>query len=62
MGEYGDLSLIELIPAGLKVLAKSSQLTNPAWTPPTITGSKIFLRDRKSIVALDTSGKRHFNE
>jgi outer membrane protein assembly factor BamB len=55
VSEDGDLSLIDLSPAGLKILAKSSQLTSPAWTPPTIVGSMIFLRDRKSIVALDTA-------
>jgi outer membrane protein assembly factor BamB len=55
MSEDGDLSLIDLSPTGLKVLAKSSQLVSPAWTPATIAGSKIFIRDRKSIQALDTA-------
>jgi outer membrane protein assembly factor BamB len=55
MSEDGDLSLLELSPGGLKVLAKSSQLVSPAWTPATIAGSKIFIRDRKSIQALDTA-------
>ncbi len=55
VSEDGDLNLIELSPAGLKIIAKSSQLSSPAWTPPTIVGSMVFLRDRKSIVALDTA-------
>jgi hypothetical protein len=28
-------------------------LTQTAWTPPTLAGSKLYLRDRKTILALD---------
>ena len=39
--------------ASLKVLAKVRFLTPNAWTVPTLAGTKLFLRDRATIMALD---------
>ncbi len=30
-------------------------MTENAWTPPTLVGTKLYVRDRKNIVALDLS-------
>jgi hypothetical protein len=35
------------------VHARSTVLTSNAWTPPTLVGSTLYVRDRKEIVALD---------
>jgi hypothetical protein len=35
------------------VLSQVSLLQNIAWTPPTLVGTHLYLRDRKTIVALD---------
>jgi outer membrane protein assembly factor BamB len=51
--EDGKLYLIRLAPEGMKILAESQQLASPAWTPPTLSGSRLFLRDTKSIMALE---------
>jgi outer membrane protein assembly factor BamB len=53
LDEEGTLALVEATPAGLKVLAKESILQSPSRTPPTLSGSKLYLRDRKSLMALD---------
>ena len=53
LDEEGKLALANFNPDGVKVLAESSQLTNPAWTPPTLSGTTLFIRDRVSVIALD---------
>jgi outer membrane protein assembly factor BamB len=55
--EDGTLALIEAMPAGLKVLAKEPLLQRISWTPPTLSGSTLYLRDRKSLMALDLTAK-----
>ena len=53
LDEDGVLALVTLSPEGMKVISKASILTNLAWTPPTLDGTKLYARDRKTIVALD---------
>jgi outer membrane protein assembly factor BamB len=57
LDEEGMLALIDATPAGLRVLAKESILQSTARTPPTLSGSKLYLRDRKSLMALDLAAK-----
>ena len=58
LDEDGTLALIDTTPAGLRVLAKVSLLQRASWTPPTLSGSKLYLRDRKSLMALDLAAKQ----
>lgn len=51
--EDGHLALATVSPAGLKVISKFSLLRNLAWTAPTLVGTKIYVRDRQTIAALD---------
>ncbi len=51
--EDGGVALAQLSPEGAKVLSKTTLLTNNAWTPPSLAGTKLYVRDRKSMVALD---------
>jgi outer membrane protein assembly factor BamB len=54
LDEDGKLAMVKLTPGGLKVLAESAtELSNPAWTPPTLSGTTLFLRDRATAIALD---------
>lgn len=53
LDEDGQLALVSLSPQGMKVLAKTALLERTAWTPPTLAGTKLYVRDRKMIVALD---------
>jgi hypothetical protein len=53
LDEDGTLALVTVSPEGLKILAQTQALTINAWTPPTLAGSRLFIRDRKNIRALD---------
>lgn len=51
--EDGGLTLASMSPEGAKVLSKASLFSHNAWTPPSLAGTKLYVRDRKSIMALD---------
>jgi outer membrane protein assembly factor BamB len=53
LDEDGQLALVDLSPQGMKVRAKAAVLDRTAWTPPTLAGTNLYLRDRKMIMALD---------
>jgi outer membrane protein assembly factor BamB len=49
----GTLALCRATPQKFEVLAKASVLQSIAWTPPTLVGTRLYLRDRKTIAAYD---------
>ena len=53
LDEDGTLGLVTVSPTGLQVLTKAPILDHLAWTPPTLVGTKLFVRDRKTIAAFD---------
>jgi outer membrane protein assembly factor BamB len=53
LDEDGRLSLVTVSPAGPQVLARADVLSRNSWTPPTLTGTRLYVRDRKVIRALD---------
>jgi outer membrane protein assembly factor BamB len=55
LDEDGNLALATATPTELKVISKVSVLKNLAWTVPTLVGTKLYLRDRRTITALDLS-------
>ena len=55
LDEDGNLALATASPTELKVISKASVLKNLAWTVPTLVGTKLYLRDRHTIAALDLS-------
>ena len=55
LDEDGNLALATVSPAGLKVISKVSLMKNLAWTAPTLVGTKLYLRDRQTIMAVDLS-------
>lgn len=56
LDEDGTLGLATVSPQGLKVLARASVLENVAWTPPTLAGTTLYVRDRKNIAAFNLGG------
>jgi outer membrane protein assembly factor BamB len=52
LDEDGRLALATASPEGLKVHAKAELLQNNAWTAPTLVGDRLYVRDRKRIMAL----------
>ena len=53
LDEDGTLGLATVSPQGLKVLARAEVLSNVAWTPPTLAGTTLYVRDRKNIAAFN---------
>ena len=49
----GTLALCRVTPQKFELLAKASVLQSIAWTPPTLVGTRLYLRDRKTIAAYD---------
>ncbi len=54
LDEDGTLSLAKVGPKGIEIISKVEQLLKEkAWTVPTLAGKTLYLRDNKSILALD---------
>lgn len=53
LDENGLLVLAEPKDDALNVLAQAQVFTGRAWTAPSLSGSHLYLRDRKEVVALD---------
>jgi outer membrane protein assembly factor BamB len=53
LDEDGNVAIATPGEAGLTVHAKAQVLGAQSWTVPTLCGTKLYLRDRKQIVALD---------
>ena len=53
LDEDGTLGLATVSPDGLKVLARAPVLQNISWTPPTLIGTTLYVRDRKSVAAFN---------
>ena len=51
--EDGDLAIASVGDQGLEVHAQTPLLTENAWTPPTLVGTTLYVRDRRNILALD---------
>lgn len=49
----GTLALCKVSPEKLEVLSKASVLQSIAWTPPTLVGTRLYVRDRRTIAAFD---------
>jgi len=49
----GQLALVELSPEGMQVLAQTEVVDGETWTVPTLVGTKLFLRDQRSIRAIE---------
>jgi outer membrane protein assembly factor BamB len=53
LDEDGALGLATVSPEGLKVLTRADVMTKTSWTVPTLVGTKLYLRDRKNMLALE---------
>jgi outer membrane protein assembly factor BamB len=52
LDEDGNLALCNCC-RGLKVVSKAPLFESNAWTPPTLVGTKLYARDRKSMAAVE---------
>lgn len=55
--QNGTLRILRPNGDGMKVAAEAELLSEPSWTPPTVVGDLVLLRDKEKIVALDMSAK-----
>jgi hypothetical protein len=53
LDQDGYLMLADPSPKGFKVAAKAKLLTRISWTPPVLVGTKVYLRDRATLMAVD---------
>jgi outer membrane protein assembly factor BamB len=53
LDEDGVLALVTPGPAGLNVHSRADVLSGRAWTVPTVVGTRVYLRDRAVIKALE---------
>ncbi len=59
LDEDGDLAVTTTSPEGLTIHARAGVLKKNVWSFPTLVGSRLYIRDRKKITAVelgDTSG------
>ena len=55
LDEDGVLGLATVSPDGLEVQARAEIFSGRSWTAPTLVGTRLYMRDRKQMVALDLS-------
>jgi outer membrane protein assembly factor BamB len=53
LDEEGTLALASASPSGLSVHARAKVLAKNAWTAPTLLGTRLYLRDRATVKALE---------
>ena len=53
LDEDGALGLATVSPQGLKVMSRTDVLQHLSWTPTTLAGTTLYVRDRKSIAAFN---------
>ncbi len=49
----GQLALVRLSPEGLTILSQAQITDRKTWIPPTLVGTRLFVRDDRSIRALE---------
>lgn len=55
LDEGGTLTLARVSPQEMEVLASAQVTESISWTLPTLVGTRLYLRDKKQILALDLS-------
>lgn len=53
VSENGDVSLVEVSPQAGEIRSTAKLLDEFAWTPPTVVGHTLYLRDKTKIMALN---------
>lgn len=56
LDEDGTLGLVKLSPSGLTEISRASVMDATSWTAPTLVGTRVYLRDRENMVALNLGG------
>jgi outer membrane protein assembly factor BamB len=52
LDEDGTLGVVKFTPKGVTTISRAPVMKATSWTPPTLVGSRVYLRDRENMVAL----------
>jgi hypothetical protein len=55
LDQDGNLMIAHPSPQGFKISAKAPLLTNLSWTPPALVGTRLYIRDRRTLMSVDLS-------
>jgi outer membrane protein assembly factor BamB len=53
LDQDGNLMIAHPSPKGFTISAKAPLLTRLSWTPPVLVGTRLYIRDRKTMMAVD---------
>ena len=53
LDQDGNLMMAYPSQTGFKITARVSMLTHLSWTPPVLVGTRLYIRDRRSMMAVD---------
>jgi outer membrane protein assembly factor BamB len=53
LAQDGVLMIAHPSPEGFRISARAKLLTSLAWTPPVVVGSRAYLRDRRTLAAVE---------
>ena len=53
LDQSGTLMMAYPSPQGFRITARAPLLTSLAWTPPALVGTRLYLRDRRTMMAVD---------
>lgn len=53
LDQDGHLMIAYPSPKGFRIAARAPLLTHVAWTPPVVVGTRAYLRDRQTMMAVD---------
>jgi outer membrane protein assembly factor BamB len=55
LDQDGNLMIAHPSPQGFRITAKAPLLTHLSWTPPALVGTRVYIRDRRNMMAVDLS-------
>jgi outer membrane protein assembly factor BamB len=53
LDQDGNLMIAHPSPQDFKISAQAALLTNLSWTPPVLVGTRLYIRDRRNMMAVD---------
>jgi outer membrane protein assembly factor BamB len=55
LDQDGNLMIAHPSPQGFQISVQAELLTHLSWTPPVLVGTRLYIRDRRSMMAVDLS-------
>jgi outer membrane protein assembly factor BamB len=53
LDQDGNLMIAHPSPEGFKISARAALLSHLSWTPPVLVGTRLYIRDRRDMMAVD---------